>query len=389
MNENKGKKIIEKGSTPTPTPSNNYSSDMRKKLIKLIVVIGGFLVVLLIIMFVLSLFKSHNLSYEEIETKMEKAAEEYYQVQKDLLPQEEGQTVEVDASTLVASDYMKPLKELKKDAKCTGKVLVQKVNNKFVYTAQLDCGSDYSTKELYQAITDQGIVTSGNGLYEMNGELVYRGEYVNNYIQLDKQLFQIVRAKADHSMLIIPILEKGESYSWDDRYNEDRGYNTGINNYRISRIYEYLQSLYNNTNDNLFLSENDKKKLISFPLCIGKKEITNTNNTNAIECSDVLENQMIGLLTVSDYVNASIDSNCQSGNDKACQNYNYLKTDLDWWTLTGNAANTYQVIYVNRYGYADVSGASNAKKIRPVFMLNNRVMIKSGSGSKSDPYILK
>ena len=40
-------------------------------------------------------------------------------------------------------------------------------------------------------------------------------------------------------------------------------------------------------------------------------------------------------------------------------------------------------------GYLDENTASGYKKVRPTVMLNNNVMIKSGSGSESNPFILK
>ncbi len=389
MNENNGKNIIEekKDSVASSNTLVKNSSVLRKKLIKLMMIIGVAVIVIVIVMIVIGLFKSKNLKYEEIEEKMKTAAIEYYKVQKSLLP-EEGATAEVDASVLSSTEHMKPLSQLKKDVSCKGKVVVQKIDGKYIYTPYLNCGKEYSTKKLYEEV-NKNIVTSGDGLYEMNGQLVFRGEKVNNYVQLDKYLFQIVKLTADQEILIIPVLEKsGITYHWDNRYNVSRSYNAGINNYRISRIYDKLQTLYN-SEENEWLSENDKEKLTTFSLCIGKRNIKDENNSNSVECSDILENQMIGLLTVSDYVNASIDSNCRKPSNKACQNYNYLKVGTNWWTVTAEANNDYQVLYVNQSGYVEETGASNPKSLRPVFMLSNQTFVKSGDGTKDHPYILK
>ena len=113
-------------------------------------------------------------------------------------------------------------------------------------------------------------------------------------------------------------------------------------------------------------------------------------NNNSLECSDVLENQMIGLLTASDYMNASLDVNCKATTDRSCQNYNYLKlSGTEWWLVTGNSLNNYEAYIVKSSGYLDENTASGYKKVRPTIMLNNNVMIKSGSGSASNPFILK
>ena len=99
---------------------------------------------------------------------------------------------------------------------------------------------------------------------------------------------------------------------------------------------------------------------------------------------------MIGLLTASDYLNASLDANCKATTDKSCQNYNYLKlSGTDWWLVTGSSLNSYEVYSVRSSGYLYETNAAGYKKVRPTIMLNNNVMIKSGSGSESNPFILK
>ena len=87
---------------------------------------------------------------------------------------------------------------------------------------------------------------------------------------------------------------------------------------------------------------------------------------------------------------ASLDSNCKVATDKTCQNYNYLKvTSGDWWLVTGNSDNNYQAYAVQSSGYISSFNASSSKKVRPVIVLNNNVMIKSGDGSLDKPFKLK
>ena len=47
-------------------------------------------------------------------------------------------------------------------------------------------------------------------------------------------------------------------------------------------------------------------------------------NDGSIEKSSLLEKQYIGLLPLYDYINASIDTNCNSALTESCTNYNYL-----------------------------------------------------------------
>ena len=394
MNENKGKEVIS-NSIDNNQPQNSKpvkdNKEMKKKLMRMMLIIVGILVVFLIIILIFSLLGSGNKSYEEIEQDLKNAAIEYYEVQSGLLPQEEGETVTVRASTLADAELMKPLSELREGENCSGRVEVTKVGDNIIYTPYLECGDKYTTKELYKAVLEQKIVTSGNGLYDLNGEKVYRDDDVNNYVSLDNDIYRIVKVTSDNKLLLIlNEVDSTMSSYYDDRYNPAKKFNSGFNDYRISRVNDYLDDLYNGKKDIKILSKNDKEKLVSFNLCIGKRNETETNNTNAIECSDVLENQMIGLLTVSDYMNASLDTNCKATTDKSCQNYNYLRLkETEWWLLTGNAANDYEAYVVKSNGYIDINTTSGYKKIRPTIMLNNNVMIKSGNGSASNPFILK
>ena len=391
--ENKGKEVINNTNNNGPQTFKpiKKNSDIKKRLMKIMLIVVGVLIVLLIITLIMSLFSNKSKTYEEIEEIMKNAAIEYYDVQSGLLPKEEGETITVKASTLIDAELMKPLSELREGESCSGRVEVTKVGDNIVYTPYLDCGDNYTTKELYKAVLEQKIVTSGNGLYELNGEKVYRGDDVNNYVSLDNDIYRIVKVTSDNKLLLIlNEVDSTMSSYYDDRYNPAKKFNSGFNDYRISRVNDYLDDLYNGKKDIKILSKNDKEKLVSFNLCIGKRNETETNNTNAIECSDVLENQMIGLLTVSDYMNASLDTNCKATTDKSCQNYNYLRLkETEWWLLTGNAANDYEAYVVKSNGYIDINTTSGYKKIRPTIMLNNNVMIKSGNGSASNPFILK
>ncbi len=375
----------------TPTSDKEKA---RKKLLKVVGIISGILILIFLLILIGTVIVGRNYSYDQIEQILKNAAVKYYQVQDVLLPSNEGEKSEVDATTLASDDYklMKPLSKLKKNVSCTGKVVVEKINNEYIYTPYLDCGNSYKTEELYKAVTSKNkTVTSGNGLYEMNGEYVFRGDKVNNYVKLSKGLFRIVKITSDNKILLIPEFEEYYSAVWDDRYNLDMGYSSGINSYRPSRMRDMLASIYA---DKLkyfsLLTDSDRQKLTTFSFCIGKRSAEEENNTGTVECADSLDNQMIGLLTASDYINASIDVNCKNTTSKSCQNYNYLKVkNTAWWLGTASSFDTNDVYYVNGNGYLLYSNASSLNIIRPTIMLNNNVMIRSGKGTESDPFILK
>lgn len=395
---NLGKKIrTEEDLKDTKKVSATPTSDKekaRKKLLKIVGIISIVLIVIFLIILVGTMLVGTTYTFDQMELELKNAAIKYYQVQDALLPANEGEKSEVDAATLSSDEYklMKPLSKMRKNTQCSGTVVVQKINNEYIYTPYLDCGNSYKTKELFNAVKDENkTVTSGNGLYEMNGELVFRGDNVNNYVQLSKGLFRIIKITSENKILLIPEFEEYYYNTWDDRYNTELGYSAGINDYRLSRIKDTLLDIYNgNVSKFILLDETDKQKLTTYSLCVGKRGKKETNNTSEVECADKMDNQMIGLLTASDYMNASTDANCTTTTSKSCQNYNYLKVkDSNYWLITATNENTAIVYYINNEGYVAESNASSLSMIRPTIMLNNNVMIKGGKGTESDPFILK
>ncbi len=379
------------------TEENNKSIEKQKIRKRLFIVMGiivGILIFILLILFVIQLIQGRSLSFEEIEEKMKKAAQEYYQVQKELLPQKEGEQVSVDASILSASEYMKPLSELtEKNVSCEGSVEVTKNQNQYVYVPHLDCGKAYQTKELYQAILDQKVVTTGYGLYQIGQEYVYRGELVNNYVKFEGKIWRIVKVTASNqTLLILEDRDYMPSVSWDDRYNEETLSTTGINNYHLSRMKETMDSYYKGDLDfdNIIqFTKSGKEKLASFSLCVGARNKNYGANDNSQECSVREENQVLGLLSVSDYLNASTDTGCSKVLDRACQNYNYLRISTNWWLANRSDENTEDVYYVNTSGVVKQEQASSLNALRPIVYLNRNVMIKGGNGSVKKPFLLK
>lgn len=395
---NLGKKIrTEEDLKDTKKVSATPTSDKekaRKKLLKVVRIISIVLIVIFLIILVGTMLVGTTYTFDQMELELKNAAIKYYQVQDALLPANEGEKSEVDAATLSSDEYklMKPLSKMRKNTQCSGTVVVQKINNEYIYTPYLDCGNSYKTKELFNAVKDENkTVTSGNGLYEMNGELVFRGDNINNYVKLSKGLFRIIKITSENKILLIPEFEEYYYNTWDDRYNTELGYSAGINDYRLSRIKDTLLDIYNgNVSKFILLDETDKQKLTTYSLCVGKRGKKETNNTSEVECADKMDNQMIGLLTASDYMNASTDANCTTTTSKSCQNYNYLKVkDSNYWLITATNENTAIVYYINNEGYVAESNASSLSMIRPTIMLNNNVMIKGGKGTESDPFILK
>ena len=361
-------------------------ANVNKKLFKyMFIVIGAFVGILLIIGIV-KLIIGNKLSYQKIEDKMQKATMEYLK-DKDIdisLPTgNEIITVEVD--DLVANKNMKELsKYLKnKDTKCSGHVIVRQQNSEYLYIPYLDCGEAYKTSTLKDyIIANQGIVESGDGLYTINNEYIYRGEYLNNYVSFAGQTWRILKIDVDGNIKLLQDETKLRNV-WDNRYNVEAKSSVGINNYELSRINKALNDLYNS------FSDDDKKYITTKVLCIGKRFIGDTTNDGKTECSELFEDQNIGLIQVNEFIMASLDSNCEKVRDGACQNYNYLsKYSGEWWTITPNAVDTHNVYQITR-GIINTSNSSISKLVRASIYLNNDVIYVSGDGSKESPYVFK
>lgn len=366
--------------------------DFKKFILKLAFIVIGGIVFLFIVLSIATTFTKGTYSYEKIETIMTNAAKSYFTDNPESLPKKENQIVEIEASTLAQAGKMKDLSEYtKKGVTCTGKVSVSKADEEYVYTPSLNCGDAYSDKTIATAVKeDSKVVTSGYGLYNMNNSLVFRGETVNNYVQINEDLWRIVKIDSSNNAYLIKEKYIGYSAAWDDRYNSEVKYNIGINNYSTSRIKEYLGELYDTTKEDLvFLSDTDKTKLSSYEVCTGKRTVDSAINTNELECKSTVAGQKLGLLTVSDYINASIDPNCTSPQSPSCQNYNYLTVDYRWWTATAVANSTSTAFVVDAKGSISEAKCNAYNKIRPVIKLSNRIMVSSGNGTEKNPYIIK
>lgn len=367
--------------------NNNNNDEFRKKILKIVTIIVGIAILFLIILFIVSLFFKKNYTYSELENLLKDSAIKFYSENKKELPKSEGHIVMIKSSTLIDAGYMKDFSSYtKKNISCTGTVTVQKSGKEYVYTPKLDCGSDYTTISLKdKIIKKQGVITTGDGLYNLNNSYVFRGENVNNYLQLDNRLWRIVKINNDDTIQLILNNKMKQNIYWDNRYNIEMKYISGINDYSKSRIYDRLIKYYNSTNKDPLLSEDDKTKLTKFNACISKRDASDTSRDGSVECSQILENQNISLLPAYDYMNASIDPNCTKILSVSCQNYNYLVTDFEWWLATASLKNTTLVFGVND-GVVSSSNASNYKGVRPVVYLKSDILYVSGNGTETNPY---
>lgn len=355
----------------------------------IIIILAALILVIVLIVVLTLLLGGRTNSYSELETKLVTAAKSYYSSNSDRLPVEIGTSVEIDNTALTAGGYLKEMSKIQpKNNSCSGKVVVTNTNGSYNYAAYLDCGDNYKTISLSNQIIENTVIAvTGDGLYNNDGEYVYRGEKPNNYIKFAGRMYRIVDINEDGSVDIIAT-EKDKTTPksvWDDRYNSERNSTSGINDYSLSRIKENLLEYVNGSK----FTDKDRVKLVSHSVCVGKASDVQVVS-RGIECASVIENQVIGLLTASEFAYASLDSTCKVITDKSCQNYNYLAgADYSWWTITADYENTYRSYMVDDGKAITSTRAAASTVIREVLRLSTDTIYVSGNGSYETPYIIK
>lgn len=365
--------------------------DFRKLLEnKMFMMLMGGLVVLIIVIIVVTVMSSFNTgrvrTFSELEAKLTSAAQDYYKDEASRLPKTVGTTTTISASSLSSDGYIKSLDDISpKGSTCSGEVVVKNVNGNHLYQAYLDCGSSYSTEQVSDYIlANTNVVSSGAGLYKNGDSYYYRGENPNNYITFAGMSYRIVKINADGTMDIIAN-EKRTRAEWDDRYNNERESNVGVNTYSLSRAKDSLLAFINSES----FQDIDRLMMEPFSLCVGKVS-ENSAYTLEQECSTKIDNELVGLLPLSNYLYASLDSSCVNVMDGACENYNYLANYVsNWWTLTADADSTYKVFDVYSGGGLGLVRASNSYGLREVIRLTEQAVYVSGEGTEESPYTIK
>ena len=367
-----------------------------EKLRKMMYIVVGVLAIFILFLFILASCNKKKYTPKEFSDYLVDSAKLYYKRHPEMLPQSNGGKTSINIASLVE----KQEKYIGKNNICSGEINVTNNNGYYMYSPNISCSDGFQSTKLLTKITDQSnIVTSANGLYASNGEYIFRGEDVNNYLVFNKQLWRIIKINADGSFKIIETNyivkeKKGTtqyknnkrlSTVWDDRYNADKTYTSGFNDYVHeginSRIKDTLEGIYNGYDEDI------KGYIVAQNLCIGKRTVRDAVNDGSIECSSVLENQYIGLIQLNEFIGASLDPNCVSAESVTCANYNYLSTfNSTYWTITANSENSYNVYKVGKS--IGNSTANNNATPRVVINLSADISSSSGDGSEKNPYVI-
>ena len=98
----------------------------------------------------------------------------------------------------------------------------------------------------------------------------------------------------------------------------------------------------------------------------------------------------IALMYPSDYGYASTDQACRSGlGSSTCKNENWLFNSANQWTLSSRSDHSYLVFNVHSGGNVNNDFSNSTLGVRPALFLKSDVVIASGTGTESNPFILE
>ena len=276
-----------------------------------------------------------------------------------------------------------------------------------------------------------------NGLYEYYGDsynlkidntkdqnVRYYGSDPNNYVRFNNELWRIIGVFNDNVKLVRK--DSLGRFSWDSSESNVNG-GWGVNEWSQSALKNYLNTMYyGGTSVTCYNGQN--KKEVTCPANkldnTSKSLIDNyTWNTGAIELgkasdtlafykdergnltglinNDTVERTTtwpgyIGLPYATDWAYASGNDICEvnmrskdSSNKYICLNDNWMSKGEEYWTLSPRASNVNGIWMVSNFVSVWANSASSPYALHPSIYLKNNVQIISGTGTSSDPYILK
>ncbi len=286
-----------------------------------------------------------------------------------------------------------------------------------------------------------------NELYEYDGEglkidntpdqnIRYYGSDPNNYVSFNNELWRIIGVFGDNVKLVRK--DSLGELSWDSSESSvNNGW--GVNEWSQSALKNYLNAMYyGGTSVTCYNGKSKKevtcptgtieetsKSLIDYHTWnTGAPNFNNLYNsttksldtvefykaergtkngkicTSGTYCNDTVTRTTewtgyIALPYVTDWAYASSEDDCNTKMDKSstykCKNNNWMQRSTIAWYLSPNARGSDAGFawYVSGDGYASYGYAAYSYAVAPSIYLKSNVLIESGNGTSSNPYILK
>ena len=269
----------------------------------------------------------------------------------------------------------------------------------------------------------------------------YYGSNPDNYVSFNNELWRIIGVFGDNVKLVRS--ESLGSLSWDTSESSVNG-GYGVNEWSQADLQVYLNKMYyGGTTVTCYGGSNNTTTCPTNKLDDASKTLIDNHlwNTGAIDetdttivnqetfalntvpfynaergnvtgkicngggrCNDTVERATtwtgyIGLPYATDYAYASSESICEtnmqkqdSSNAYICKNNNWMFKPNTWyWTMSPRTrASDASLVWIVRVdGLTGDSPASFANAVFPAIYLKSDILIESGTGTSSDPYILK
>lgn len=252
---------------------------------------------------------------------------------------------------------------MKKEVRKKRKINLQKVFNLISAMFILACIIFYGSRfiKLYLENNEkEKIITLGDkikenskNLKEINGDYYFQNSEENNYIKYSNLIFRIVKINKDNSVTIISdnsitSLAKGEKDYISKWLNKDNDKYSGI----------------------LEKNLNNKAKYLTYT----KTCNDNVKNTKKISCENQINDQYITVPSINDYVN--------TGGQKG-----FINNEEYFYLINENDNN--KTWYIDDKGKVNTSDNTDILGIKPEITIKNTITLKSGTGSKEDPYIFE
>ena len=220
---------------------------------------------------------------------------------------------------------------------------------------------DLTTAQLANQIIE--LSYSGDGLYsDYKSSYYYRGENPNNYIFINDEMYRIIEIDYDKNIKIIK-----NDYIDNVKWNK---------NDKFSKY-----SILDSNNIGYYLNIDDQlKKYRTYQNFVE----TNYYSYMINDQQYINSTEIVSMLNVDDYINASLDTNCKNNflNNKSCSNKNWLHTDYSYFTRDYDEEGVYAI---SNNGDIYIQPFNVKNNVRLVFTLNNNIML-DGEGTFENPY---
>lgn len=265
-------------------------------------------------------------------------------------------------------------------------------------------------------------VTTGEGLYQsasQENRYIYKGAKPNNYIKFNDELWRIIAIENDNTLKIMRNKKLDNDLAFDSINNRAQSTNTFCLENQGCNVWGAVDGIYSNaskigtvTKDSSLntylntdyydnLSSTAKELIINHEYNVGAVNyIESETFENLLEQESKIKwNGKIGLISVSDYLNASLNNKCTNvksavlsgGNNCANLNYMYIKDQYYTWLINPYYDNQYRSWFIfHDRGDLDMNSyvVSEETAVVPVLFLKSDIKLM-GSGTETDPYIIK